>query len=246
MPNIAYRTYKNDIPKTFPIAGKATCRQPLTDQVADAIRDMIVQDELQPGERVRERQLAERLRVSRTPLREALKILAAEGLLELMPNRGAVVPALSQNEIRDMLQVLTALESLAGELAAERASDTEIAEIGALHHEMLDAYTRKDRLAYFKLNQRIHTALVGASRNGALIDNHRRLNAQLYRMRYRSNLYNTRWHSAIEEHEHILAALQARDAVLLAALMKSHLGNTWIKVRENDRAGATAAAGAEP
>ena len=219
---------------------------PLAELVAARLRDLIVQDELQPGERIRERELAERLSVSRTPLREALKGLAAEGLVELSPNRSATVANPAPQAIRDLLEVLGGIEALAGELAATRAGDEEIAEIRALHHEMLAAYAREDRLAYFKANQAIHGAIVSAAANPALADVHRRLNARLYRVRYRSNLRNTRWHTAIEEHESILEALEARDAKRLAAIMRAHLGSTWAKVSEIDGAAADAESAAVP
>lgn len=213
------------------LVGKAAVRRlPLTHQVAAAIRDMVVQDELKPGERVRERELSELLNVSRTPLREALKILAAEGLLELHPNRGAVVADPDPDQVRDRLALLGVLEGLAGQWAAKRASDAEIAEVRALHFEMLAAYSRQDRLTYFKLNQAIHAAIVKASRSKDLVDLHGRINAQVYRVRYRSNLKNQKWHTAIEEHESILKALEARDAERLGEILRNHLGSTWAKV----------------
>lgn len=213
-----------------PAAKASVYRLPLTQQVAAAVRDMIIQDELRPGERVRERELTERLNVSRTPLREALKLLAAEGLLELLPNRGAIVADPAPEQVRDRLELLGVLEGLAGEWAAKRASNEEIAEIRALHFEMLAAYSRQDRLAYFKLNQAIHAAIVKASLSKDLIDLHGRVNAQVYRIRYRSNLRNQKWHTAVEEHENILKALEARDAERLGAILRNHLGSTWIKV----------------
>lgn len=210
----------------------AAARPPLTQRVAGAIRDMIVQDELKPGERIRERILADGLNVSRTPLREALKLLSAEGLVEILPHRGAVVANPRPEEIFGKLQVLGVLESLAGELAAVQASDEEIAEIRALHFEMLASYARKNRLEYFKVNQKIHRAILCCSRNDALIETHGRINAQLYRVRYQSNLRNQKWHGAIEEHEKILAALEGRDSKQLSGLLRAHLGSTWAKVSE--------------
>lgn len=195
---------------------------------------MIIQDELKAGERIRERDLAQRLSVSRTPLRESLRMLATEGLVEIHTNRGAVVANPSPEEIHDMLRVLGQLEALAGELACERATDAEIAEIRALHFEMLAAFARSDRLAYFKCNQKIHMAIVQASRNKSLIDTHKRINAQLYRARYRSNLENTRWHTAVEEHETILHELEQRAGEKLAATLRSHLGSTWAKLADVD------------
>ena len=142
----------------------------LPDKVAGLLRDMIVQDVLVPGQRIRERSLAEQLEVSRTPLREAMKVLATEGLVELSPNRGALVASPSPQQVQDMLQVLGVLEGLAGELACARASQDQIDEIQALHYEMLASYARKDRLGYFKLNQKIHQAIVAASGNVSLIE----------------------------------------------------------------------------
>ena len=211
-------------------------RLPLTNRVATVIRDMIVQDKFKPGERIRERQLSEELNVSRTPLREALKILEGEKLIALLPNRGAIVADPAPNEVRELLQVLAALEALGGRLAAETATDEEIAEIRALHFEMLAAFSRKDRLSYFKLNQKIHTSIVAAGRNASLIETHRHFNARLYRVRYRSNQRNAKWSEAIDQHEHIIAALEARDGELLARQMSSHLGETWVKVSVEDYA----------
>ncbi len=209
-------------------------RLPLTSQVATIIRDMIVEDKIKPGERIRERQLSEELNVSRTPLREALKILEGEKLVALLPNRGAVVANPAPEEVKELLQVLGALEALGGRLAADCATDLEIAEIRALHFEMLAAFSRKDRLSYFKLNQKIHTSIVAASRNASLIDTHRHFNARLYRVRYRSNEKNEKWPQAVNQHEEIISALEARDGDLLATLMASHLGDTWVKVRHDD------------
>lgn len=211
-------------------------RLPLTGQVATTIRDMIVQDKFKPGERIRERQLSKELNVSRTPLREALKILEGERLVDILPNRGAVVADPSSDEVRELLQVLGALEALGGHLAAESATDEEISEIRALHFEMLAAYSRKDRLTYFKLNQEIHKSIVAASRNAVLIEAHNQFNARVYRVRYRSNQQDVLWHEAIHQHETIIEALESRDSALLAQRLSSHLGNTWTKVSAEDYA----------
>jgi DNA-binding GntR family transcriptional regulator len=223
-----------DLANVDDVTGHNTSRLPLANQVAITIRDMIIQDTIKPGERIRERQLSEELNVSRTPLREALKILEGEKLVALLPNRGAVVADPAPDEVRELLQVLGALEALGGRLATENARDAEIAEIKALHYEMLAAYSRGDRLAYFKLNQQIHSSIMNASRNSSLIDTHSHFNARLYRVRYRSNQQNARWHEAIDEHEGLIRALEARDGELLAARLSSHLGATWVKVSKED------------
>ncbi len=205
----------------------------LAQRVAASLRDMIVQDILPPGARVRERTLAQELDVSRTPMREALRILATERLVELLPNRGAVVSDPSAGEVRNLLSVLGVLEALAGEQAAVEATDAEIAEINALHYEMLASFERRDRLTYFKLNQAIHHGIVAASHNEALREIHGQVNARLYRVRYQSNLSNTKWHSAINEHDAILHALNDRDGMRLARILRAHLGSTWRNVGDS-------------
>lgn len=201
----------------------------LTDMTAEHIRKMIVLDEFRPGERLRERALAEELNVSRTPLREALKLLETEGLVTISKNRGARVAKLSQSEIAEKLKVLAALERLAGELACDLANDEDIQEISALHYEMLAAFSRRERKAYFEANQAIHLGIVRTTKNKTLIETHALLNNQLYRVRYVSNLQNSFWPSAIEEHKQILEALLSRDGKKLGDILFAHLGRTWSK-----------------
>lgn len=206
----------------------------IAQRAADQLRDMIAAQVLGPGERLRERDLAARLEVSRTPLREALRLLEAEGLVDISVNRGAVVATLSMREVHDLLSILGALEALAGEQAVERASDEQIAEVRAIHHEMLAAFERRDRMAYFKHNQRIHHAIVAASANAPLIATYQRTNARLYRVRFESHARRVRWHGAIDSHHAILQALSARDGTALAALLREHQKQAWINLREQE------------
>jgi DNA-binding GntR family transcriptional regulator len=202
------------------------------ERVAGLIREMIIQDELTPGMPIRERALAEKLNVSRTPLREALKILSSEGLVELQPRRGATVANPSDQEVRELLQLLGALEGFAGVLACKTATEKDLRELKALHYEMLAAYTRDDRLGYFHRNQDIHHAIVRIARNQALADHHRMMNARVYRARYVCNLETQRWESAIREHEEILEALERRDPAGLRALLETHVLNAWDLMQE--------------
>jgi DNA-binding GntR family transcriptional regulator len=214
----------------------------LTQQVASLLADMIIQDVLPPGTRLRENMLMKKLegsiRISRTPLREALKMLAAEGLVDLLPNRGAVVAELTMDEIADMQLVLANLEGLAGELSAMRATDSEICEISAKHYEMIAAYHRQDRLSYFKLNQAIHLGIVAASRSNTILKLHAKLNNRLYRVRFKGNLRKQDWGDAIREHELILQALQNRDGERLRTLLQAHFGShSELVVRSEHPAG---------
>src|SRR5262245_12518731 len=123
-------------------------RQVLHQQVGTRLRQLIVEGRLAPGAKINERALCEELQVSRTPFREAVKMLAAEGLVELLPNRGAAVARMSEQVVADTFEVIACLEGQSGELAAQRITDEELAELRALHFEMLAAFTRRDLPTY--------------------------------------------------------------------------------------------------
>jgi DNA-binding GntR family transcriptional regulator len=199
----------------------------LSMQIAQRLRTLIATDELKPGERLRERTLAERLDVSRTPLREALKELAGDGLVVVLPKRGAVVAKLSPAQIAEKLDVLGVIEAFGGETACRIASDAEIAEIRALHHEMHAAYERRDRMNYFRLNQAIHTSIIAAAKNATLRQVHERLNRQLYRYRFQGSVTSETWHTAIDEHEAIVRLLSAREGAKLGEFFRRHVHSTW-------------------
>ncbi len=217
-------------------------RRPLHEGVIDQLRDRIVQGELEPGARLNERVLCDQLGISRTPLREAIKMLATEGLVELLPNRGAIVTPLKAANIADTLAVMGTLESLAGELACANASEAEIAEIRALHFEMLAHHARGELAGYFRYNQLIHMKLIEASGNPVLTNTYRQLNANVRRARYMANLSRERWDAAVREHEEILAALATRDAPRLKRLLAEHLAHKVTSVMEALADNAAAAA----
>lgn len=206
----------------------------LSMQIAQRLRTLIATDELKPGERLRERTLAERLDVSRTPLREALKELASDGLVVVLPKRGAVVAELGAAEIAEKLDVLGVIEAFGGEAACRMATDSEIAEIRALHYEMHAAYERRDRMNYFRLNQAIHTSIIAAAKNATLREVHERLNRQLYRYRFQGSVTSETWHTAIDEHEVIIRLLSARDGVKLGEFLRRHVHSTWEQLAPHD------------
>ncbi len=207
-------------------------RTSLHGELVARLRDLIVEGELAPNSRIPERALCERFGVSRTPLREALKVLASEGLLALLPNRGAVVSGLTVADLEEMFPVMGALEALAGELACAAISEEEIAEVRALHYQMVLHYKRGERPEYFRLNQRIHEKIFTAARNATLYNLYRGLAGRVRRARYIANMSPARWAQAVEEHEGILAALETRDGLGLAAILKLHLGNKCETVKE--------------
>ncbi len=214
---------------------KPRSRRPLHEQAADRLRDMIVEGELAPGERIREQAVCDRIGLSRTPLREAMKVLAAEGLVNLQPNRGATVSDPGPVDIADTFRVIGALEALAGELACERVSDKEVAEIRVLHYQMALHQTRGELREYFRLNQRIHETLVALSGNDVLIEMHRQLGGRIRRQRFVANRSSGRWEQAMQEHEQILEALAARDGKRLAEILRMHLDNKLTAAARVDR-----------
>jgi len=200
-------------------------RRPLHEEATDRLRDLIIQGRLAPGVRLNERLLTAQLGVSRTPLREAFKVLATEGLVELLPNRGAIVSEIDALRLAETLAVMGALEALAGEFACVNASDGQINEIRSLHHEMLANHARGDLAGYFKFNQAIHLKIVKYSGNTVLYNTYRQLNANVRRARYMANLSQERWDAAVHEHGEILAALAARDVARIKALLADHLAH---------------------
>ncbi len=191
--------------------------------IADQLRDLITEGEIASGARLNERVLGERLGVSRTPLREAFRLLAAQGLIELQPNRGAQVVRLSDDDIRESFEVMSGLEALSGELACRHVSADEIAEIKALTFEMLACHARHDLPGYYRLNRVIHDRINRAARNRLLTQVYATLNLRIQNLRFRSNFDRDKWDTAAREHAQMVEALEARDGARLAALLRGHL-----------------------
>lgn len=205
-------------------------RRPLHEEATDRLRDLIVQGRLIAGARLNERLLTAQLGLSRTPLREAFKVLATEGMVDLLPNRGAVVSQMDPVRLSESLAVMGALEALAGELACRNATDAQINEIRALHYEMLAYHARGDLAGYFKFNQAIHLKIVKYSGNAVLYNVYRQMNGNVRRARYMANLSKERWDAAVREHDEILAALGARDIKRIKALLSDHLAHKLASV----------------
>ncbi|SDG65700.1 GntR family transcriptional regulator [Propionivibrio dicarboxylicus] len=207
-------------------------RPTLHSVVVSRLRDMIIEGVLLPGTRINEGQLGQQLGVSRTPLREALKVLAMEGLVELVPGRGAMVCVLTAKDVRDMLEVLSSLEHLAGTLTCQNASDAQIGAVRTLHDEMLAFYRSGDRLQYFKKNQQIHSALIVLAGNASLAMVHDILQSKMRRIRYLGDQNDDTWSGAVADHEEMIAALEARDGPRLSAALVDHLTRTWDRVKD--------------
>lgn len=206
-------------------------RPALQEEVAARIKQMIDDGVLMPGSRIPERQLCTQLGVSRTPLREALRVLAADGLLELQPRRGATVKKLNSEDIDHMFQVLEALEALAGELACDRISDADLSAIGELHKKMMSCFRRRDRRGFFEVNQEFHGRIVSAAANPVLTRIYEGLSGQIRQVRYLAKVTDAQWPVAIKEHEDIMKALKARNRRALGAILRTHLRTKRERVR---------------
>lgn len=205
---------------------KATLYQ----QVLNRLRDLIIEGQLAAGDRIDEAGLIEQLGVSRTPFREALRTLAAEGLVETRPARGTVVRALRPEEVRAMLELLAGLERMAGQWACERADADTIAGLVDIHDRMMAHYAQRDRMPYYKLNQQFHSGLVAASGNSALVEVHANIQARLKRIRFIGHRLPEYWAAAVAEHAEMVHALQTRDGAELGEVMARHLARTWDRV----------------
>ncbi|REE93240.1 GntR family transcriptional regulator [Cupriavidus plantarum] len=189
----------------------------------DSLREVFIQGDVPPGAKVPEAELCERFGVSRTPLREALKVLAAEGHVELLPNRGARVHVLTLEEVDGLFAVAGALEALAGEQACKRIEPQALAALEAMHEELRTAFRARDLAPYYEANRRIHEAIVAATHNPILQTQYAQLNARIRRIRFASPMTEEIWSRAMAEHEGMLNALQRRDAAAMASILKTHL-----------------------
>ncbi len=209
-------------------------------QVTQRLRQLLVEGRIAPGAKLNERELCEQMKVSRTPLREAIKTLAAEGLVELLPNRGAIAVQLGEADVLNTFEVMAGLEGMSGELAAQRVTAEELTEIEAMHYEMKAAYTRRDLSTYYRLNAAIHRAFNAAARNPVLTDTYNQVNARLQALRFRSNQDGEKWARAMQEHDRMIDALQKRDGAALRAELVAHLGHKRDVVIEQLRAAQAA------
>lgn len=217
-------------------------RRSLHHELVERIRPLIVESQLTPGSKVPEKALCEKFSVSRTPMREALKVLAAEGLVHLEPNRGAWITLVTIEEVNEVFPILTVLEALSGELACKLITDAEIKAVRRLHDNMVQSYIDRDLTAYFRTNQQIHRAILLAARNDTLTNSCQVLSARMQRARYVANMSQERWSEAVGEHEQIIKMLEARDGQELGRVLSEHMKNKqrsvlmWLRAASSETA----------
>lgn len=201
-------------------------RKPLHEDVAEHLRLLIVEGHLKDGERIIETELCEQLKVSRTPLREAIKMLIHEGLIEHLPNRGASVAKITPEQMQHLFQVISGLEMLAAELTIPNAKPLELKHLRALHEKMIKHHSAGERQKYFSINHQIHLRIVSLSGNPILIETHAGLMARARHFRYWALADQERWDEAVREHEAIMEAFEKRDAKAAGQLIKAHVERT--------------------
>jgi DNA-binding GntR family transcriptional regulator len=198
----------------------------LHEEIVDEIRERILEGKLLPGRPIAEIKLCTELGISRTPLREALKVLASENLVKLVQHRGAVVTDISVDEIAELFEIMEPLEELVGRLAAERMDDADRAAIETMHQTMTLHHRAGRRQEYFDLNQAIHLRFAELSGNFTLFTAYANFARKIRRARYLANLSDARWADSVREHEAFMAALHGKDPNAFAGLLREHLRKT--------------------
>jgi DNA-binding GntR family transcriptional regulator len=198
-------------------------RAPLHVQVAGRLRVLIDSGELAPGTRLNEIELCNTMGVSRTPLREAIRSLATEGLIELQPNRGAIVSIVSQEDVTEILPIMASLEGLGGRLAAMHMDQSKIAQVRKIHDQMIAHYKNNEVAKYFETNRLIHELITEGSGNQTLVDTINSLSAKVRRARFTAQMTKESWAKAVSEHEEMIAALEAQDPDRLEAILVQHV-----------------------
>mgnify|MGYP000105371139 CR=1 FL=1 len=209
-----------------PTKRKSLRRRSLYEEIADHLRTRIIEGELPEGQRIDETALCGELDISRTPMREALKVLHSEGFVSIEPNRGARVATLTEQEFNELFEVVSGLERLAAELAAERATDADIKRLENLQTQMVSHYDKDDRHSYFSVNQEIHRTIVAMAKNETLELLHDQLLNKASRGRYMAIGFDTRWEEAVNEHQQLLDALKQRDGSKAGQILLEHVRHT--------------------
>ena len=198
-------------------------RAPLHVQVAERLRVLIDSGELAPGARLNEVELCNDMGVSRTPLREAIRSLATEGLVELQPNRGATVSVISREDVTEILPIMSSLEGLGGRLAAVNMEREKILQVRNIHNQMIEHYKNRKVDDYFETNRLIHELITEGSGNQTLVDTINSLSAKVRRARFSAHMTDESWAKAVAEHEEMIDALESRDSERLEAVLVQHI-----------------------
>ena len=205
-------------------------RESLHEAVVGRLRAMIEEGELAPGEQIVEVSLSATFGISRTPLREALKVLASEGLVELRPRRPPVVAALDTDEIAAVFEVMEGLEAIAGRRARENATPSDLDALEAMHAVMVAHHDAGNRVDYAAQNRAIHMRIVELAANPVLRATYANLSVRIQRARATTNYDSRRWDESIVEHEAIMDAFRSGTPEDVATVLVDHTRRTGAAV----------------
>lgn len=208
--------------------------------IADQLRREILNGDLRPGTQIKERDNADRLGISRTPLREAVRILAKEGLVTLRPLRSPIVAAPSLDEVRNEIAVLRMLELMSGELACRNATKAEIARIREQAEEVAALYDIGDKVDVFGLDMAMHSAIVAASHNAALARTHQEYLQRLWRIRFLSAQQRHDSNRTLRDHAGMVEALADRDETEIRRHIDNHMTGMLSNIEAHFRDGRSA------
>ena len=206
---------------------------PLRDVVFNTLRTSILTGELKPGERLMEIHLADKLGVSRTPIREAIRKLELEGLVLMIPRRGAEVARISEKSLKDVLEVRRSLEELAIELACQRMTEEDMQALEEAQKAFKAAIDQGDAMKIAETDEAYHDVIYHSTRNKRLVQILNNLREQMYRFRLEYIKDEDKRQILIVEHEHILAAIKARNIAEAKNAAREHIDNQEITVSKN-------------
>lgn len=206
---------------------------PLRDVVFNTLRQAILKGELEPGERLMEIQLADRLGVSRTPIREAIRKLELEGLVLMIPRKGAEVAKISEKSMRDVLEVRRSLEELAIELACQRMTEEDIEELAEAQEAFRNAVNCKDAMNIAETDEHYHDIIYNGTGNNRLVQILNNLREQMYRYRLEYIKDADKRQILLVEHDHILKAIRSRHVAEAKTAIREHIDNQEITVLKN-------------
>ena len=206
---------------------------PLRDVVFNTLREAILKGELKPGERLMELQLASKLGVSRTPIREAIRMLEQEGLAVTMPRKGAEVAKMTLKDMEDVLEVREALDELAAKIACKKISDEQLANLKTIKDEFKRSMDSGDVKKIAEEDVKFHDAIYEATNNAKLVSMMNNIREQMYRYRLEYIKDADKRQILVVEHDYILKAIRSRHVAEAKKAIREHIDNQEITVSKN-------------
>jgi DNA-binding GntR family transcriptional regulator len=202
---------------------KVIQKKPLHEEIANNLRELIMSGELQEGDKIKEDELCHSMGISKTPLREALRVLSVEGLIKLVPNRGSFVSTPTFEEIREMFDVMSVLEGICARAAAEKITEKDLATLEKLHGRLEENYRRKAQREYIRINNQYHSFVQELAGNRTLNQIINGLRQKILLYRYQSLNLPERFAQSIQEHRDLLQAFRKKNPKKAETLMRRHL-----------------------